>query len=153
MNNLLLKTAQTLRRLYWRLVQPETRGVRALMVNKDARVLLVQHRYETGWFLPGGKVRRNENDQDALCRELQEELDIGELSQVSKLGEYLSTYEYKKDTIAVFVVRSFTQQPKQHFEIAAQGFFDPRALPQDTSPGTRRRIAEWLGERTINSQW
>lgn len=149
----LLQIAQALRRLYWRIVKPTTRGVRAIIVDSRGKVLLVRHNYEDGWFLPGGKVRKNENDDDALRRELREELGISELTHITVLGEYMNTHEYKKDTIVVFVVRSFAQQPKQHFEIKEQQFFHPQDLPTGTSPGTRRRIEEWLGQRSGNNQW
>ncbi len=149
----ILRIIQAVRKFYWWLTRPSTRGVRAILVNSEEKVLLVQHQYLDGWFIPGGKVKRSEKDEVALLRELREELGIQEIVNPKKLGEYLNTYEYKKDTIAVFVVSSFTQKPKRHFEIQEQRFFDPRQLPEKVSPGTRRRIEEWLGQRTISNQW
>lgn len=149
----LLKIAQPLRRFYWWLMRPETRGVRAILVNRDGKVLLVRHKYQEGWFLPGGKISGKENDENALRRELREELGVKIISRFEKLGEYANTYEYKKDTIVVFVVRDFTQESKTHFEIEEQRLFDPKMLPEKTSPGTRRRIEEWLGQKTTNNQW
>ncbi len=149
----LLKIAQWLRRLYWWLARPETRGVRAILVNRDGKIILVRHKYQEGWFLPGGKVSRREKDENCLQRELREELGVKTISRLEKLGEYTSTYEYKKDTIVVFVVRDFIQESKTHFEIEEQQLFDPKMLPEKVSPGTRRRIEEWLGQRTINNQW
>ena len=150
---LLLQIALKLRRSYWWLVRPVTRGLRAIVVNADGRVLFVRHRYGEGWTLPGGRVRENESDENALRRELKEEVGISGISEVRKLGEYLNTYEYKKDTIIVFVVRRFSIEPKRHFEIETSRFFVPSALPEDTSPGTRRRIEEWLEHKQINNQW
>mgnify|MGYP001585934432 CR=1 FL=1 len=109
--------------------------------------------YQEGWFLPGGKVSGREKDENCLQRELREELGVEIASRLEKLGEYTNTYEYKKDTIIVFVVRDFTQESKTHFEIEEQQLFDPKMLPKKVSPGTRRRIEEWLGQRTINNQW
>lgn len=149
----LLKIAQLLRRLYWWIARPETRGVRAILTDTDGNILLVQHKYQEGWFLPGGKVSRHESDEDALRRELREELGIETVSNIKKLGEYTNTYEYKKDIIVVFVVRGFSQKPKKHFEIEDQQTFNPQNLPEGVSPGTRRRIEEWLGHRTKTNQW
>jgi len=149
----LLPIVQSLRRLYWRLVRPVTRGVRAIVVSQDEKILLVKHTYQEGWFLPGGKVGRSEDDENALRRELYEELGIQLTATPRKLGEYENTYEYKKDTIAVFVVGSFTQGEKKHFEVERHSFFKPEMLPEKTSPGTRRRIEEWLGKRQTNNQW
>lgn len=149
----LLKIAQLLRRLYWWLARPETLGVRAILVNRDGKILLVWHKYQEGWFLPGGKISGGENYEDALRRELREELGVELISRPEKLGEYANTYEYKKDTIVVFVVRGFKQEPKKHFEIEEQKLFSPQGLPERVSPGTRRRIEEWIGQRTVNNQW
>lgn len=149
----LLKIAQLFRRFYWWLIRPETRGVRAILVNRDGKILLVRHTYQEGWFLAGGKVSGRENDEDALRRELREELGVKTISHLEKLGEYANTYEHKKDTVVVFVVRGFTHESKTHFEIEEQQLFDPKVLPDKVSPGTRRRIEEWLGRRTINNQW
>lgn len=153
MMKLLLQLALTMRRLYWRLVRPVTRGVRAILVNPEEKILLLQHKYGEGWILPGGKARKGEGDENTLKRELREELGITDISQITKIGEYQNIYEYKKDTVVVFVVCSFTLTPKRHFEIETWGFFDPRALPEGISPGTRRRIEEWLGQRRISNQW
>lgn len=149
----LLKIAQSFRRLYWRLVRPETMGVRAILINSDGKILLVWHKYQEGWFLPGGKISRKESDEEALRRELQEELGVESMSHLEKLGEYTNTYEYKKDTITVFIVRDFVQIPKKHFEIEEQQLFNPQNLPNGVSPGTRKRIEEWLGQRTKTNQW
>lgn len=149
----LLPIVQRLRRFYWWLVRPTTRGVRAIIVNQNGEVLLVQHTYQAGWFLPGGKNHWNEGDKDTLRRELREELGIQDISIARKLGEYENTHEYKKDTVVVFVVDSFTEENKKHFEVEKHQFFKPEMLPKKTSPGTRRRIEEWLGEKPINNQW
>lgn len=149
----LLKIVQPLRRFYWWLVRPETRGVRAILISHDGKIILVRHKYQEGWFLPGGKTSGDESDEDALRRELGEELGVKTISNFEKLGEYNNTYEYKRDTVIVFVVREFTHESKIHFEIEEYRLFDPRMLPEKVSPGTRRRIEEWLGQRAINNQW
>lgn len=153
MMKMILKVVQSIRKLYWWIARPTTRGVRAIVVNNEEKVLLVKHRYLEGWFIPGGKADGNEQDEAALLRELWEELGIQEVKSIKKLGEYQNNYEYKKDNIAVFVVKSFTQSPKKHFEIEEYSFFDPQHLPNRVSPGTRRRIEEWLGKKPIDLQW
>lgn len=151
---LLLRIAHSVRRLYWKIARPKTRGVRAIIVNKEGEILLVRHTYEDGWFLPGGKVRRKEGEENGLRRELYEELGIHIEGALRKLGEYDNTREYKHDTIAVFVVDSFIENPQgTSFEIGDRSFFNPRSLPDTTSPGTRRRIMEWLDPRNIDSRW
>jgi len=55
----------------------------------------------------------------------------------------------------VFVVRIFRQDapsPRSR-EIAESGFFALDALPADTTPGTRRRLAEVLEGAPIAVKW
>ena len=123
------------------------------MANGMGHILLVRHNYGEGWLLPGGAVRKNEDYETALRRELEEELGITDISIASKLGEYRNTYEYKIDTVVVFTVGSFALEKKRHFEIERWDFFDPHALPEGVSPGTRRRVEEWLGDREVGNKW
>ena len=88
-----------------------------------------------------------------MRRELHEEVGIKITSKLKRLGEYVNSHEYKKDTVLVFVVDAFTQEDTKHFEVEKQEFFRPELLPERTSPGTHRRIEEWLGKRTVNTQW
>ena len=149
----LIKILQPIRRLYWRIFQPTTQGVRAILVNHNGQILLVRHSYQDGWYLPGGQVHKKEAYESALRRELEEELGVSEITHMEKLGEYANTYEYKKDTIVVFIVSFFAQQEKAHFEIEKFSLFDPQSLPDSTSPGTRRRVEEWLKKKPVSNQW
>ncbi|UCI07363.1 NUDIX domain-containing protein [Mesorhizobium sp. B1-1-8] len=149
----LLDLALRIRRLYWRVFQPQTFGVRAIILNSEKKVLLVRHKYGRGWYLPGGKVRRGEASLVAIERELWEELGISVASVDRALGTYVSTQEYKRDVITVYVITNFSQRHKKHFEIDANAFFAWNVLPSDASPGTKRRIQEYLGETPIASTW
>lgn len=140
-------------RLYWRIARPTTRGARALVINPENQVLLVHHSYTDGWYLPGGGLKKNESPEAGIRRELREETGIHTIDELSKHGEFLNTFEFKTDHITVFVARSFAQQSTHDIEITDQRFFAPTSLPEETSPGTRRRISEWLGERELTPTW
>lgn len=143
MNGLLLKLAHLIRRIYWRLWKPNTLGSRCLVM-QDHSVLLVKHVYERWWYLPGGGVKRGESFEDAVRREVQEETGLV-VSSLSLLGLYHSRAEGKNDHVAVFVAESFEGSPRTDSpEIEAVGFVPLDRLPADTSPATRRRIAEYL---------
>lgn len=149
-----LKAVHFLRKLYWWLARPTTKGVRAVLTNEKGEVLLVKHKYTDGWYLPGGKVKKKESDIDALHRELGEEVGTTNLEVLEKLGEYVNHQEYKKDTISVFVARHLDKlTPKKHFEIGEMGFFDVEKLPEKTSPGTKRRIEEFLNKKPKQEIW
>jgi 8-oxo-dGTP pyrophosphatase MutT (NUDIX family) len=111
-------------------------------MEKDGRVVLVKHTYDELWYLPGGGVEREETLEDAVRREAREEVGA-ELGQLRLLGAYTSFSEYKSDHVLVFVCHDFTLTGVTDGEIARFGLFDLEALPEDTSPATRRRIQEY----------
>jgi 8-oxo-dGTP pyrophosphatase MutT (NUDIX family) len=47
-----------------------------LLVIKDSKLLLAYSKNKQAWYLPGGKIDKNESSQEALQREIQEELNI-----------------------------------------------------------------------------
>lgn len=69
--------------------------VSAIIVN-DGRLLLLPHRYRKGilWHLPGGKINVDETLEDALIRELYEELKIR--IQVKQLSFICMEYQEKQ---------------------------------------------------------
>lgn len=145
--------AHRARQFGWLLFRPMTCGVRALVLDRDGRVLLVRHTYATGWFLPGGGVARGESVTNGLRRELREEVGIEPTDQPRILGMYSSTAEGKRDHVGVFVVEEWRWRPARSAEVIEADFFEPDELPPETSPATRRRIAEHDGQRTIDYEW
>ena len=140
---------------YWRLSRAMTLGVRAVVVDDDGRVFLVEHSYMSGWYLPGGGVEVGETCAQALRRELMEEGRIEPFGPPDLHGIFLNDHVSKRDHVAVYVVRRFRQDrlPAPNREIAACGFFAPEALPPTTTEGTRLRIAEVLGGRPRTDTW
>lgn len=53
-----------------------TVGAVALLRHDDGRVLLVDQRHSGGWALPGGLLRRDECPDDAVVREVEEEVGV-----------------------------------------------------------------------------
>ncbi len=148
------RSIQRILRVYWWIARPATRGVRAIVLCDAGRsVLLVKHTYTVDWYLPGGGVRRGEPLEAALLRELREELGIASVGDLRMLGTYESDREFKRDTVTVFVVSAVYGGGRQAAEIEEARAFPLAELPPGTSPATRRRIAEFLGEDPVSPRW
>lgn len=154
----LLRIADVVRRLVWRLFGPRTIGIRGLVVDEEGRVLLVRHTYgKPTWHLPGGGVKRRESLVQALARELQEEVGVTITGPVRLHGTFSNMTEGKSDHISVFVVDRWQRQASDgagdDAEIEAVARFAPDGLPADVSPGTRRRILEWAKGDVPPFEW
>ena len=111
----------------------------------DAEVLLVRHVYAPGWLLPGGGVERGEALAQAALRELREEAAIVAEEEPRLHGLFLNDAQFRGDHVACFVVRRFREAGfTPNAEIAEARFFAVGSLPEGTTGGTRRRIAEVL---------
>ena len=142
----------SIQRLRWRFFTPLAVGVRLLAV-ESGKVLLVSHTYLEGWYLPGGGVLAGESFPDAIKREAAEEAGAV-LHELKLFGVYSSFLEGKSDHIVVFVCKDFTWQSTANREIESVSCFALDELPLGTSPGTRRRIAEFAaGARAVAAPW
>jgi 8-oxo-dGTP pyrophosphatase MutT (NUDIX family) len=93
--------ARPIRKLYWIICRPKTRGVKCIIQHGN-KVLFVKLSYaHKSWTLPGGRVDKGESFEEAARREAKEETGIV-LGEVEMVSEYLNTKEYKIDTVQCF---------------------------------------------------
>jgi ADP-ribose pyrophosphatase YjhB (NUDIX family) len=122
------------RRFYWRLFRPKTRGVKCV-IEYSGKVLLVRLAYaHDKWTFPGGRVKRGETFEEGAKREVKEEVGIN-LQQIVNIGEYQGRREYKKDTVQCFwgqVESAFFSIDEM--EIAEADWFIPAELPSHRAP-------------------
>jgi 8-oxo-dGTP pyrophosphatase MutT (NUDIX family) len=149
----LYRLAYKLQLAYFWVRRPLTLGVRGLVTDDRGRVLLVRHTYRKGWHLPGGGVGRGESAQDALRRELLEEVGVTPRGDMALFGAYVNFQEFKSDHVLVFRVPAFDIGPSESPEIAERAFFPVDDPPTDISPGTARRLAELKDKAVRNDRW
>lgn len=137
-----IRAGYVLLRGWWFVRRPNTEGVKVVL-RRGEDVLLVRHTYgrRAEWDLPGGFMGTAEPPAEAALRELEEELGVRAQSPVA-LGKLLQRSNGKRDTIHAFTT-DVDGEPLvlDEAEIAEARWFGHQALPEETSPYTRRMVA------------
>jgi ADP-ribose pyrophosphatase YjhB (NUDIX family) len=126
-------------KIYWFIFRPQTRGVLCLILSGD-ELLLVRHTYgHSAWTLSGGGFKKNETKEEAVKREVLEELGLNITPEY--IGEFTHNPEHKNDTVFCFVARVKKQEPKiDHLEIKEAKWWNINDLPKDHSRNLQRVI-------------
>lgn len=136
-----------------RLTRGMTLGSRVVALKGD-EVMLVQHSYSPGWILPGGGVERGETLVEAAIREAREEAGLIADGPLELHGIFSNDAVFRGDHVACFVMRAFSQANwSPDLEISAARFFPVKALPEGTTEGSRRRLAEIVDGIPISQHW
>lgn len=132
-------------KIYCFLFRPIRVGVRVALIENES-VWLVRHTYLDGWFLPGGGVTRWETLDEAARRETREETGA-EPGEISLMGVFTSTLQWKTDHTAVFLCRDFEFTGKSDAEIAEMRLVPLDALPPGTYSNHRRLLEKFRDGR------
>jgi ADP-ribose pyrophosphatase YjhB (NUDIX family) len=123
-----------------RLVEPRfTVTVGAVITDERGRVLLLNHvfRVGSGWGIPGGFMEKGEQPEEALRRELREEigleLESAEIALVRNLRK-------PNQVEIIFRCRPRGVSGEQSFEIKSAEWFAPDHLPAGLSKDQRELI-------------
>lgn len=134
MRKIFYKIIAPLTKIYWFIFRPKTYGVKCV-VKCGNEVLMIKNSYGSwkSWMFPGGGIDKDESAEEAVKREVMEEVGI-EIIDFQKIGEYTSAKEYKRDTVTVFMAKVNSKEFKiDHSEISQASWFDLNNLPIDIS--------------------
>ena len=117
-------------RMYWFVFRVKTLGVEIIISCKD-EILFVKTTYGKFWSFPGGGVKNGESERRAIEREIFEELGLKIFNPI-RIGEFISTREYKIDNIIVFAkeLDRKEQSFNDNFEIDVVKWFPINNLPK-----------------------
>ncbi|MBX9620904.1 MAG: NUDIX domain-containing protein [Alphaproteobacteria bacterium] len=150
--NLTFKIFHKIRNCAFRVFGVKTVGARALVVNND-QVLLIKHTYQRGWCTIGGTVEKSESMRRAIFRELLKEVGLTPLEEPELFSVYHSNSEKRDDYVAFYIVKKFEMKEVCSPEIHEKKWFSLYDLPLDTTPATKRRVEEFLGQRQKSDTW
>lgn len=115
-------------------------GVNALIYD-DGRVLLAHRRDIDWWNLPGGGMEIGETVEEATCREVREETGL-EVEVEQLVGVY--SKPQKREVVLTFRCKVIGGKLQATEESRECSYFSPDALPRNTLPKHRERIADAL---------
>ena len=158
----MLRKIQTLIRAIWqrlpvslkvraaRSIQPKfTVSATAIIVNESGEVLLLEHvlRPASGWALPGGFLEPQEQAEDALRREMREEISL----ELANVRPYLA--KTHRTHVEIFFLADPVGDPRvKSREIMDFKWFSLKDLPADMSRSQQRLIRDVLQARLIKPQ-
>lgn len=115
----------------------------AFIFDDDDRILLLDHffRPDSGWGIPGGFLNKGEQPEEAMRRELREEIGV-EVEEVQYL--FARTLRRPGQIEIYFRARVIGRPEPCSFEIKRAEWFSLDELPRDFSNDQRRLIQRTL---------
>lgn len=122
----------------------------AIVLDDENRVLLLKHRYRSGsgWGIPGGFIEREEQPEEALKRELQEEVGL----QVKDVRiVHARSFPRLRQIEILFLCRRAGDAKPRSGEVTKADWFSLDSLPVGLPTDQKRllnRILETASQRT-----
>jgi 8-oxo-dGTP pyrophosphatase MutT (NUDIX family) len=135
-----LTAAHKLLRAGWFVRRPRTFGAHAMAFTPEGKLILVKLRYARGWRVPGGGRKPGEPADEAVLRELREEIGMTAHGRVRFACELEEAVDFKRDLAAVLIVEDVLYRPRWTWEVEQVGEFPLDDLPPDTAQSTMRWI-------------
>jgi 8-oxo-dGTP diphosphatase len=108
--------------------------VSGIIENESGQILLAQRppgkKLAGQWEFPGGKIEAGESAEEALARELEEELFL-KVKIEAALGVYPHAYDWGAIRLHVFIVRALNA-PKPSADVQVFRWLDPSQIERST---------------------
>ncbi len=125
-------------------MKPRYQVVAGALMSPEGKVLLVKrplHKKHGGlWEFPGGKVEQGETPEDALKRELKEELNL-EINSPKFLGKVIHDYGEFEIELFLFEVEKFNGAPVLTEAVDMKWVSPEEAKQLDLCPADRKLLA------------
>ena len=122
------------------LVEPRfTVTAGAVVLDAEGRVLLLEHRFRTGsgWGIPGGFIEKGEQPEEALRRELREEVGLElESAEIA----FVRAIKRPPQIEIIFRCRARGSTTRKNIEIKSADWFTLDHLPSELSRDQRQLI-------------
>src|SRR5688572_8964609 len=102
---------------------PVAYAVSGAVIDAQGRVLLARHRYKLGWQLPIGGVRRGEAAEEAIRRELKEEVGFSG-GTVSLFAIYTRKAGWATNVIVLYRITDAVLDFRPNLEVAETRFVE-----------------------------
>ena len=118
----------------------------AFVFDEQGRILLLEHEFraDSRWGIPGGFLDDREQPEEALRRELREEVSL-EVDNVQLL--FARTLAKPRQVEIHFACTAKGNPTPSSFEIRKAGWFAPDDLPEDLSKDQRQMIKRAINVR------
>ena len=117
----------------------------AVITDARGRVLLLKHRFRpgTGWGMPGGFMEAGEQPEEALRRELREEVGL----EIEKLELFTTrAFHRPRQVEIVFTARALGDPDQLSFEVQKTAWFSPGELPEELPKDQAQLIRRTLND-------
>jgi double-stranded uracil-DNA glycosylase len=127
----------------------EREAVRALVIDRDDRLLLVRFRgrgHEASWWgSPGGGIEPGETHEQALSRELHEEIGLRDFELGPLVFEHMGQFPWLKQLYrqrnSTYLVRVAEHEPKPNVDLSAEGVAELRWWTPAELAGSQEEFA------------
>ena len=119
----------------------------AIIYDELGRILITQraaHSPSGGlWEFPGGKLEAGESPEDALFREIKEEVNLS-IQNYEFLTQIDANTEERSLSLYVFLIHKFSGQATRLESQADLQWVEPHSLPAYSFPTTNAPILAWI---------